>query len=284
MPPRPWMEAIEMQFAALSLLEMLPRPTQPHALMNELRRADTYAWTPDPLAAITEAARSIPDTATISAVTLPSPLGFWWLGPSPGRSFSALLWSRTDAPEGPVTYVYLFRQVRPHQDRLDEAPCLIDAMYWPLEQSLADGIRLTLEAVGDRAHDPADTDATDAGTVRAALTLFLAGCVWLQQRILVTSHGPIERHRRKQLAREYHVPLPGDVNIIELRRRESTPHDSTGIITDWSCQWIVGGHWTHQPYGPGHSERRLQYVLPYVKGPADKPLKVPKQTVYVVDR
>ena len=70
---------------------------------------------------------------------------------------------------------------------------------------------------------PEVTQASEA-TVLWPMRVFLAGCAWLQQRIKVTSDGHIERHRRKQLARDHHAPLPGDVNIIELRRRESTPH------------------------------------------------------------
>jgi hypothetical protein len=32
-------------------------------------------------------------------------------------------------------------------------------------------------------------------------------------------------------------------------------------------QFAVRGHWRHQPYGPGRSARRLQWIEPYWKGP-----------------
>lgn len=37
-------------------------------------------------------------------------------------------------------------------------------------------------------------------------------------------------------------------------------------------RWIVRGHWTHQPHGPGQSLRKLVYRAPYVKGPEGAPL------------
>jgi hypothetical protein len=88
--------------------------------------------------------------------------------------------------------------------------------------------------------------------------LILAACAWLQQRIVVWSPGAIERHQRKAFARELHrETLTSEVKVIELRRRESQPHSAGDGTVDWSCRWVVDGHWTHQPYGPGRSERKL---------------------------
>lgn len=283
MQPHLWTEAVEMQFAALRLIERYEHEHDeqaPSELLDSLRCAETYTWAPEPLDAVTIAARTIPDSATISAVTLPSPCGFWWLGHSPSRPFSALLWNvgSRKGRDDRLLYLALFNQVRGEQNDWN-APCLGNVMAWPIDVSLAQGLSFTMEVLSTPIWNNTKEHA------RPAMTFFLAGCVWLQQRILVTRAGHIERHRRKQLAREHHAPLPGDIKIVELRRRESTatPNQNPASV-EWSCQWIVDGHWTHQAHGPGHSERRLQYVLPYLKGPDDKPLKVPKQTVYVVDR
>ena len=43
---------------------------------------------------------------------------------------------------------------------------------------------------------------------------------------------------------------------------------------DWTHQWIVDGHWRNQPYGVGHSLRRLQWIAPFIKGPEDAPLVI----------
>lgn len=39
-------------------------------------------------------------------------------------------------------------------------------------------------------------------------------------------------------------------------------------------QWIVRGHWTHQAYGAGSQQRRLQWIEPYWKGREGAPVNV----------
>lgn len=48
-------------------------------------------------------------------------------------------------------------------------------------------------------------------------------------------------------------------------------------------RFIVTGHWREQPYGPGRSRRRRQWIAPYIKGPKDKPLRL-DETVRVLRR
>lgn len=78
-----------------------------------------------------------------------------------------------------------------------------------------------------------------------------------------------------------------DVREIDVRQRPRPERDeeSGGRQVDWSCRWIVGGEdggfWRQQPYGPGQSLRRPVWIAPFVKGPADKPLKV-RDEVHVV--
>jgi hypothetical protein len=120
---------------------------------------------------------------------------------------------------------------------------------------------------------------------------FLAACAWMQQRIpvLTLTPGHIERHRRKQLHREQRLDAPpNDVKIVQLRRLEARPHEPSsgdGPPVDWSsCRWPVDGHFRNQPCGSKHGDRRLIWIMPYVKGPADKPLKVPAHKIFVVNR
>lgn len=69
---------------------------------------------------------------------------------------------------------------------------------------------------------------------------------------------------------------PGDVvSIVDLRtmryvRTDDAERDASG--RKLTVRFVVRGHWTHQAYGPGRSERRLQYVAPYLKGPEGAPL------------
>lgn len=67
---------------------------------------------------------------------------------------------------------------------------------------------------------------------------------------------------------------PSDlVSTIDLRPlryvRTDEPGEGGRI---YHHRWIVRGHWTHQPCGPGQSERKLIYRAPYIKGPQDAPL------------
>ena len=72
------------------------------------------------------------------------------------------------------------------------------------------------------------------------------------------------------------------VRVVELRQREYQQRDeSHDTHTEYTCQWLVRGHW-HQY----HTRDGLQprWVSPYVKGPSDKPLKAPTITAYEVVR
>lgn len=83
--------------------------------------------------------------------------------------------------------------------------------------------------------------------------------------------------------------LPGlshDVRVIDVHK-PVVPVESSGEgrQVEWSHRWTVGletgGFWRQQAYGPNHSLRRPQFIAPFIKGPADKPLKI-KDTVHVL--
>lgn len=77
-------------------------------------------------------------------------------------------------------------------------------------------------------------------------------------------------------------PMARMVKILVLRENRRSPFvgDDDGGGMEYSHRFIVRGFWRNQPCGPHNSERRLQWIPPYVKGPADKPLVV-KETVRV---
>lgn len=66
------------------------------------------------------------------------------------------------------------------------------------------------------------------------------------------------------------------------RRRSGGDGDGSGAI-EFSHRFIVRGFWRNQPCGPRNSERRLQWIPPYIKGPEGKPL-VTRETVRVWKR
>lgn len=74
-----------------------------------------------------------------------------------------------------------------------------------------------------------------------------------------------------------------DVRVVDVHspKREHTESRGEGRQVDWTHRWIVNPFWRQQAYGPRHSLRRPMLIGPYVKGPADKPLKI-KDTVHVL--
>lgn len=74
-----------------------------------------------------------------------------------------------------------------------------------------------------------------------------------------------------------------DVRMVILRENVHSPRgDGTGggSRREYSHRFIVRGFWRNQAYGENHELRRRQWIPPFVKGPADKPL-IAKDTVRI---
>ena len=82
----------------------------------------------------------------------------------------------------------------------------------------------------------------------------------------------VRRVQRAGLPRE-----AASVRVVRLREvKENTTHEHDGEDRrEWSHRWIVQGHWRNARVGAGRTQRRLVWVSPHVKGPADKPLATP---------
>ncbi len=108
---------------------------------------------------------------------------------------------------------------------------------------------------------------------------------FMQQSILVAPAERADRPTRRRLEQAGWTREPL-IRVVQLRRREtaSTASDHGDEPADWTCRWIVRGHWRQQACGPGQRDRRPKYILPHVKGPEDKPLKPPRATVFAVVR
>ena len=65
-----------------------------------------------------------------------------------------------------------------------------------------------------------------------------------------------------------------------LHRPGGSADDDELVRREYSHRFIVRGFWRDQAYGPNHSLRRRQWIPPFVKGPADKPL-ICKETVRI---
>jgi len=77
---------------------------------------------------------------------------------------------------------------------------------------------------------------------------------------------------------------PRRVTVVTLRRPDA-PHDPDHVphTVEWDHQWVVAGHWRNQWY-PSISTHRQIWISPYVKGPEDKPLVLPKVRAFQLVR
>lgn len=112
----------------------------------------------------------------------------------------------------------------------------------------------------------------------------LAAVAWFSQKIAVTEDKILDRPERRRVEKAT-GRKPSPIKLVYLRKREQRKKDGEVSSVEWSCRWVVGHHWKLQAHGPRHSLRKLVFILPYVKGPDDKPLKEDDgPTAYVVNR
>lgn len=294
---RPWMLALESQFAALKIARIEANEARPSVVGGMadynasilLPRAVPFAWSAETISAVWLASKTIPLDATIEPDIIPEEYeaAWWWLGewplPIPLRDRKNIVDDFMDADciSGLLLARYEGRLLIIDSRISDVGPMMTGFLVPPFGVALREFL-----SGSSFSYFKSDKGYIEAPSDRALhLTRFLmAAAAWLRQRIVTVSSGHIERHRRKQIAREHDV-LMSDVKVISLRRAEHQPESSSpnsGDV-DWSCRWIVSGHWRNQ-YHPSTGKHELKYILPYVKGPEDKPLKVPTQTVYAVNR
>jgi hypothetical protein len=309
-----WVEAKERQYGALHFVRRaranLARQSisdRSDALLEAtevaLPRAIPFAWASEATTAVTLAAKTIPDSAALTLAMLPEgvPFQFWYfaepvrlpLSPYERQKFtvgqgvdyehlSAVLVARGQAPTKTpgVDYIML---VGFRLSWHDNSPVKLLAPSEPLV--IADSQTIASWRVAAASHTPEVPD--DYGNRLAMVRLVYAASIWLKERLVVASACHIERHRRKQLARDYPtLTLTPDVHLIALRRYASETHpraEGGGAAVDWHYRWVVSGHWRELPQPRKKDGLTTTWVMPHVKGPADKPIKT-GSTVYVVKR
>lgn len=292
-----WRSAIEGKFAARAFMNRSMRDDPElfwlRADIQALDLAETYAWSTESTIATTLASRSLPTDAALERYNCADESDVQFFG------------CKWISFEGPLPNV-----LRPEESRDSglngQGAFLVRELYskgapkrlvvvrfssgraicrWSVDigVSIAD-FRSAFERF-----NPQDNDAEALGhaTLAEAMAVYrwlIAAEAWTNQRILVDSHRPIERHLRKQIARANpSASVDTSVRVVELRRAARQAESSIGSRSvEWSRRWIVSGHWRNQPY-PSKGDKKLLFISPYVKGPSDKPL-VESDRVFVVRR
>lgn len=121
-------------------------------------------------------------------------------------------------------------------------------------------------------------DLTDEDTQPARW--LCAAWTFLHQRIVVASRAAaLDRATRRRVERANLDPL---VHVVTFRKAE--PHAPEGTRdVEWHCQWLVRGHWRDQYY-PSERANHPIWIAPYIKGPADQPMRTPAPEVWAVNR
>lgn len=124
---------------------------------------------------------------------------------------------------------------------------------------------------------------------RSRLTIIGTFLLWCQQKILLESHRQAPDRAARRRVDALHKPGEAridvqQIKVVTLRAQKSKPKsDEEGEEREWSCRWIVRPFWRQQWY-PSLGIHQAKYIGMYVKGPADKPLRIPKQTLFSVTR
>ncbi|MCT6836193.1 MAG: hypothetical protein M3036_00885 [Bifidobacteriales bacterium] len=125
------------------------------------------------------------------------------------------------------------------------------------------------------------SQAPTAGLPQALGDILLA--VWaLSQEPRICQAKPAQPSTADRLPASLQ-PEAKKVKMLVLRENLNRPGQPAEPGEDpraWTHRWIVRGFWRNQAYGPDHALRRRQWIPPYVKGPADKPL-IAKETVRI---
>lgn len=138
---------------------------------------------------------------------------------------------------------------------------------------------------GETWYETARREDDEPSEYRLVRTRLIASALaFISQPFMSSAPQNVDRATRRRMAREHwtHDPI---VRVVQLRRILNQQHREHGSDpVEWSCSWVVRGHWRQQACGPNYAERRPVFVLPYVKGDPEKPLKAPAERVFAVVR
>ncbi len=180
-----------------------------------------------------------------------------------------------DAPTAPGVLVCALSDTRDNPVMRRFAP-LGPRFYatWRFDQDLYGALRRAVKYSTTRDDDPEGITTNYMYRALAAMLLFMKQELVTRQRV-----NPDARTSKELRRNQSPVSF---VNVVRLRKPRHNPHTSgTHRHIDWSYRWVVRSHWHTYRVGPGRSQRRRIYLMPYPKGPDDKPLRE-KPTVFSV--
>jgi len=108
-------------------------------------------------------------------------------------------------------------------------------------------------------------------------------CLWrLLSQTITTKAGEMPSRAFRRRAERAKFPHRR-VTVVTLRRPNQHEPSGEHTTVEWTHRWIVAGHWRNQPY-PSLGISRQIWISPFVKGPDDLPLVMPKERVFQLVR
>jgi hypothetical protein len=257
------------------------------AVTVSLLRGDTYVVAPEITDVLFGAAPGVPADADLQADTVPADAGFCYFAKSlslvkgtvgPIRALSwCVIYQDEDLSWMPVT----------GDTRVGGNASWVRLIFWlerfgkiaPITQlswQLGNPLTVMLDRVSDQ-HEDRDPRAEK---LRVSYAFF----AFIQQRLVEFTQGEADRASRRRAEAIAPQVNANAIHVIRLRRIEHRSQDGPATHVDWSCRWIVSGHWRRQPCGLARADRRLLWVHSHIKGPENKPMKAPAARVFAVIR
>jgi hypothetical protein len=250
-----------------------------HALLTmPPHQVPLYHFTRDTCLVLHQAATVYPlDTPPPPASHFLSDSGFWYFSESVAdtsemdrmrRPLIGILWHRNRATKK-IVFVALIEEP-------GYVPLPLIFAMWPEESTIRDMLD------DFKIPNPDPVDGASEILMTHLAQYFAAGLTFCHQRIFLDQKITPDRAARRR-AQAAGVPVPSDVHVITLRRPVARDSESTRDV-DWQWRWIVTGHWRRQAVGSNRQDRETIWILPYMKGPDDKPVKPPSHRIFSVTR
>jgi hypothetical protein len=281
-------------------------------IAKDLFQARTYQVTSEMMDVVSATYNKVEagDTAIITEWDLPSPYGFVWLDKPLTIMDQGMLQLRERAFSWGITTMNIRiggRDVSEvglrictwthRDDDLADPETLaerkrrlgIDQAAVPIYVDLMSGLSLShtlVLPIGNiKAREPMGRDEQGRDS-----TIGWLYALWqyMEMEITTTRQGHVDRPTMRRAQRSLKHQ---DVSIVVLRRIVPTGDEPVSPRkVDWTCRWIVAGHWRHiESYtgNPHHAipdrgegdpvcvtcHRRITRIRPYVKGPDGLPLR-----------
>lgn len=253
-----------------------------HSARLALAAADPYHWVPTMCGLLEDVSADMP-AWTLRREAVPTDHGFCWFEQPLAVSDRVVLGVDRPLRVVALTWGLYGERAAPEPDRLVIAvfgghPA--SSSIYPLwNHSWRIGDRIASEDL--YAGDTKDT-AENRRMAKRVFRYTAAIFALMEQKILVARPDGIDRAAVRRL-KKAKARVPPSILVVRLRRTVREGDDDDGQPKAWTCRWIVRGHWRQQ-YHPSDGSHRPIFILPYIKGPDNMPLRSPAERVFAVVR